>query len=80
MPVFTAGLGKEGPSNFLDLVYSVPVLFVVDRQGKLAEIHIGYREGFVGEAVIRALRERPQPVAAPPAPVPTAEPAKPAQQ
>ncbi|MBK8572149.1 MAG: TlpA family protein disulfide reductase [Holophagaceae bacterium] len=80
MPVFTPGLGKEGPSNFMDMVYSVPVLFVVDRQGKLAEIHIGYREGFVGEAVMRALRERPQPVAAPPAPVSAAEPAKPAQQ
>jgi len=76
MPVFTPGLGKEGPSNFMDMVYSVPVLFVVDRQGKLAEIHIGYKEGFVGEAVMRALRERPQPVAAPPAP----EPVKPAQQ
>ncbi|MCC6514121.1 MAG: TlpA family protein disulfide reductase [Geothrix sp.] len=80
MPVFTPGLGKEGPSNFMDMVYSVPVLFVVDRQGKLAEIHIGYREGFVGEAVMRALRERPQPVTAPPAPVPAAEPAKPAPQ
>jgi len=80
MPVFTPGLGKEGPSNFMDMVYSVPVLFVVDRQGKLAEIHIGYKEGFVGEAVMRALRERPAPVAAPPAPAPAPEPAKPAQQ
>lgn len=76
MPVFTPGLGKEGPSNFMDMVYSVPVLFVVDRQGKLAEVHIGYKEGFVGEAVMRALRERPQAVAAAPAP----EPVKPAQQ
>lgn len=80
MPVFTPGLGKEGPSNFMDMVYSVPVLFVVDRQGKLAEIHIGYKEGFVGEAVMRALRERPQPVPAPPAPAPAPEPAKPTQQ
>jgi len=80
MPVFTPGLGKEGPSNFMDMVYSVPVLFIVDRQGKLAEIHIGYKEGFVGEAVMRALRERPVPVAAPPTPAPTPEPAKPAQQ
>lgn len=80
MPVFTPGLGKEGPSNFMDMVYSLPVLFVVDRQGKLAEIHIGYKEGFVGEAVMRALRERPQPVAPPPAPAPAPESAKPVQQ
>jgi len=77
MPVFTPGLGKEGPSNFMDMVYSVPVLFVVDRQGKLAELHIGYKDGYVGEAIQRALRERPQPVA-PPAPAP--EPPKPVQQ
>ncbi len=76
MQVFTPGLGKEGPANFMDMVYSLPVLFVVDRQGKLAEIHIGYKDGFVGEAVMRALRERPQPIA-PLAPAP--EPAKPAQ-
>lgn len=70
MPVFTPGLGKEGPSNFMDMVYSLPVLFVVDRQGKLAELHIGYKDGFVGDAVKRALKERSQPIApAPPAPV-----------
>lgn len=76
IPFYIPGLGKEGPSNFLDMVYSLPVLFVVDRQGKLAEIHIGYKDGFVGEAVMRALRERPQPVAAP---AQAPEPAKPAQ-
>jgi thiol-disulfide isomerase/thioredoxin len=69
MPVFTPGLGKEGPSNFMDMVYSLPVLCVVDRQGKLAEVHIGYKDGFVGEAVKRALKERP----------PSAEPAMPPQ-
>jgi len=69
MPVYTPGLGKEGPSNFMDMVYSVPVLFVVDRQGKLAELHIGYKDGFVGQALMRVLRERIAP--------PVAEPAKP---
>jgi thiol-disulfide isomerase/thioredoxin len=67
MPIYIPGLGKEGPSNFMDMVYSLPVLFVVDRQGKLAELHIGYKNGFVGEALKRALSERPEP-AAPPAP------------
>ena len=85
MPVYTPGLGKEGPSNFMDMVYSVPVLFVVDRQGKLAELHIGYKDGFVGQALMRALRERvpapaPAPATAPaPVPPPAADPAKPSQ-
>lgn len=84
MPVYTPGLGKEGPSNFMDMVYSLPVLFVVDRQGKLAELHIGYQDGFVGQALMRALRERipppPPPAPAPTlAPAPVTEPAKPNQ-
>lgn len=74
MPLYIPGLGKEGPSNFMDIVHSLPVLFVIDREGNLAQVHIGYKDGFVGEAVMRALRERPQP-AAPPAPAP--QPAKP---
>jgi hypothetical protein len=57
MQVFTPGLGKEGPSNFMDMVYSLPVLLVVDRQGMLAQVHIGYKDGFVGEAVKQALAE-----------------------
>lgn len=83
MPVFTPGLGKEGPSNFMDMVYSVPVLFVVDRQGKLAELHIGYKDGFVGQALSRVLREPvPTPAPAPTAavPAPPADPVKPAQR
>lgn len=69
MPVYTPGLGKEGPSNFLDMIYSVPLLAVVDREGKLAEMHIGYQDGFVGQALSRVLRERPLPKPAPePAP------------
>lgn len=64
MPVYTPGLGKEGPSNFMDMVWSVPVLFVVDREGKLAQIHIGYKDGFVGEALKRAVLERPAPAPA----------------
>ncbi|WP_243302696.1 TlpA family protein disulfide reductase [Geothrix oryzisoli] len=74
MPVYTPGLGKEGPSTFMDMVYSVPVLFVVDRQGKLAELHIGYQDGFVGQALMRALRERTAPPV--PAPAPATEPAQ----
>jgi thiol-disulfide isomerase/thioredoxin len=79
MPIYTPGLGKEGPSNFMDMVYSLPVLFVVDRQGKLAELHIGYKDGFVGQALMRVLRDRvPAPVPAP-TPAPAPEAAKPSQ-
>lgn len=80
MPVFTPGLGKEGPSNFMDMVYSVPVLFVVDRLGRLAEVHIGYEDGFVGKALSRAIVEKPLPSAPAPTGGPArSEPAKPSQ-
>lgn len=69
MPVYTPGLGKEGAANFMPIVQSLPALFVIDRQGRLASIHIGYKDGFVGEALKHTLLEKPQPVpaAAPPA-------------
>lgn len=69
MPVYTPGLGKEGASNFMDIVHSLPALFVVDREGRLAQIHIGYKEGFVGEALKRAIVEKAQ------TPAPAATPA-----
>jgi len=59
MPVYVPGLGKEGASNFMDNVHSLPALFVIDREGRLSQLHIGYKDGFVGEAISRALRERP---------------------
>jgi thiol-disulfide isomerase/thioredoxin len=65
MQVYTPGLGKQGATNLMDMVYSVPVLFVVDRDGKLAETHIGYQDGFVGEALKRGLREKPVAALAP---------------
>lgn len=77
MPVYTPGLGKEGASNFMDIVNSVPVLFVVDREGKLAQVHIGYKDGFVGQALSLALRERPS-VAPAPTPTPATPPPAPA--
>ncbi len=70
MPVYTPGLGKEGASNFADMVWSLPVLYVVDREGKLAQVHIGYKDGFVGQALSMALRERPSVAPAPATPPP----------
>lgn len=78
MPVYTPGLGKEGPSNFMDIVHSLPALFVIDREGNLAQLHIGYKDGFVGEAIQWALRERALPPPPPAAPAaPATEPVKP---
>jgi thiol-disulfide isomerase/thioredoxin len=82
MPIYIPGLGKEGPSNFMDIVQSLPVLFVIDREGNLAQQHIGYREGFVGEALRRAILEKPvpvQPVAPAPSAGPAGDPPKPGQ-
>lgn len=75
MPVYTPGLGKEGASNFADMVWSLPVLYVVDREGKLAQVHIGYKDGFVGQALSLALRERPSVAPAPATPPPAPPPA-----
>lgn len=72
LPFYTPGLGKEGASNFMDIVHSLPVLFVIDREGNLAQVHVGYKDGFVGEALKRALLEKPIPPMAP-----STDPAKP---
>jgi len=70
MPVYTPGLGKEGASNFADMVWSLPVLYVVDREGKLAQVHIGYKDGFVGQALRLALGEKAPVAPAQPPPAP----------
>lgn len=69
MQVYTPGLGKEGTSNFMDVVRSLPALFVIDREGNLASIALGYKDGFVGDALTRVVSERP-PVAPAPASTP----------
>lgn len=75
LPVYTPGVGKEGAANFMDTIYSLPVLFVVDREGRLAQIHIGYQNGFVGKSLMQALMEHPVPVPTPAAPLPPPAPA-----
>lgn len=74
MPVFTPGLGVEGASNFMDIVHSLPALFVIDRQGNLSQLHLGYKDGFVGEALKLAVREKALPVVQAPNPDPTGKP------
>ena len=59
MPVYIPGIGAQGPANFMDMIYSLPMLCVVDRDGNLASLTIGYTPNFVVESVKRVLAERP---------------------
>ncbi|HJV21624.1 MAG TPA: TlpA disulfide reductase family protein [Holophagaceae bacterium] len=72
--LYLPGVGSEGPSNFVDTVWSLPLLCVVDREGNLASMTTGYRPDGVATNLKRALVERP--VAAP-SPTPEPAPAKP---
>ncbi|HJV90942.1 MAG TPA: TlpA disulfide reductase family protein [Holophagaceae bacterium] len=63
LPLYIPGIGAQGPSNFVDMLFSVPMLCVVDREGKLASMTIGYEPNFVVASLKRVLPERP--VAAP---------------
>jgi thiol-disulfide isomerase/thioredoxin len=58
MPVYLPGIGKEGASNFLPTVDSLPLLCVVDPDGNLASMTIGYDPNIVATQLSRVLRER----------------------
>lgn len=57
MPFYVPGIGKEGASNFLDQFDSMPVLCVVDREGKLASLDIGYSPKLVAMRLSQILKE-----------------------
>lgn len=59
MPMYIPGIGAQGPANFMDMVYSLPMLCVVDRDGNLASLTIGYTPNFVVESAKRVLMEKP---------------------
>ena len=59
LPVYIPGIGAQGPSNFMDMVYSLPLLCVIDREGNLASMTIGYTPNFVVDSLKRVLAERP---------------------
>lgn len=58
MPVYVAGIGKQGASNFLDMINSLPLLCVVDPDGNVASMVIGYEPNFVAAQLSRVLKER----------------------
>lgn len=57
LPFYVPGLGKEGASNFLDVVNSLPLLAVVDRSGKLASLDMGYTPKLVAMRLSELIRE-----------------------
>lgn len=57
LPFYVPGLGKEGASNFINEVYSVPLLAVIDRDGKLASLDMGYTPKLVAMRLSELIRE-----------------------
>ncbi len=57
LPFFLPGLGKEGASNFMDVVYSLPLLCVIDADGKLASLDMGYEPQIVSKRLSQLIRE-----------------------
>jgi hypothetical protein len=57
LPFYVPGIGKEGASNFLDVVYSLPLLAVVDRTGHLASLDMGYEPKLVAMRLSQIIKE-----------------------
>ena len=57
LPFYVPGLAKEGVANFIDTVYSLPLLAVIDRDGKLASLDIGYTPKLVAHRLSELIRE-----------------------
>lgn len=56
-PFFIPGIGKEGAINFINQVDSLPLLAVVDRDGKLASLDSGYHDKEVGLRLSQLIKE-----------------------
>ncbi|MBS1785482.1 MAG: redoxin domain-containing protein [Acidobacteria bacterium] len=57
IPFYVPGIGKEGASNFINVVNSVPLLAVIDRNGKLASLDMGYTPKLVAMRLSQLIRE-----------------------
>ncbi len=63
IPMFIPGVGAQGPARIYDPIYSVPLLAVVDAQGRLAHMQIGYETDDVVKALKPILMENMKPAA-----------------
>ena len=59
LPFGIPGAGDQNPGHFLGTVDSLPVMMLIDREGRLATIDIGYTQGMVGQRLSTLLREEP---------------------
>ena len=57
LPLYIPGVGDQGASAFKEMVYSLPMLCVVDAEGNLASTIIGYEPNYVAANLKRALIE-----------------------
>lgn len=57
LPFGTPGVGDQNPGRLLDTVDSLPVMMVIDREGRLASVDIGYTQGMVGQRLSALIHE-----------------------
>ncbi|HJW09249.1 MAG TPA: redoxin domain-containing protein [Holophagaceae bacterium] len=57
IPFYTPGVGEEGVNQLYEPVKSVPVLMVVDGEGKMASLDIGYEPNIVAKRLSLFIRE-----------------------
>lgn len=57
LPFYLPGNGKEGASNLLNQIDSVPLLAVIDPNGKLASLDLGYTPQLVAQRLSRLIKE-----------------------
>lgn len=57
LTVYLPGTGKEGPSIFLNSFNSMPAMFTIDPQGRLAAIDIGYTPKLAAIRLSALIRE-----------------------
>jgi hypothetical protein len=57
LPFYTPGVGDEGASQMFDQVKSVPVFMVIDGEGRLGSVDIGYEPNMVAKRLSLFIRE-----------------------
>lgn len=57
LAIYMAGIGKEGPGNFLNDYNSMPAMFVIDPEGRMASADIGYTPKLVAQRLSQLIRE-----------------------
>ena len=56
---YRAGLGEHGPLQLGPELSALPTVFVLDRQGKVAHVYVGFMENKLSGVLRRYLAEKP---------------------